>query len=100
LKFAKTTPHTGSRADFWPNVFTKTSPSPNQHSTLIYSPTLSDSWPDYTHSISNVNDWFTSVDLIHPLTTFYIPATYRISSSYKNDLEKLSSIKDIKALFP
>ncbi|MBM7661885.1 hypothetical protein JOC85_002692 [Bacillus mesophilus] len=91
-KFATSTPHTGSRADFWPNVFTV---KPNEKE-LFYSPTLEEAWSNYDHSFKLEPDWFTSSDMIKQLKEFYIPKNYKLTKNYKSDLERLDLLSDIK----
>jgi hypothetical protein len=73
--FAGQVPHTGSRADYWPHRFTAeqtqiTGIKPNkaEHaaghllSSLWYSPTLSEAWPDRLNIPPSGGDWFQSVN--------------------------------------
>lgn len=76
LRFAASTPHTGSRADYWPHLFTpiqKASPdNPYQErldgcflkkgSSPLYSPTLETVWPDRPLMPVEPGDWFQDVE--------------------------------------
>jgi hypothetical protein len=92
--FAIATPHTGSRADFWPDVFT-TRRNENQ---LFYSPTLEKAWPNFNHNFKLAPDWFTSTDMIKQLKEFYIPKSYKLTEDYKNDLHRLDLLTDAKEI--
>jgi hypothetical protein len=78
LRFLDNVPHSGSRADYWPNVFTltrantmpalqhsqlpaKTTETDIKSSNRIYSPKLSDVWPDVMHGYAEPGDWFTNL---------------------------------------
>jgi hypothetical protein len=102
ISFATNISHTGSRADFWPDVFTSKNISQVNQNKLIYSPTLDQAWPNYSHPLSNDKDWFNSnsIDAIDILKTFYIPKAYKKSKNYRKDIEKLASLNDIKSYFP
>lgn len=47
-------PHTGSRADYWPQRFTPTRSSPHR----VYSPKLQEVWHDVGHRAAETGDWF------------------------------------------
>ncbi|MGO0061556.1 DUF2515 family protein [Brevibacillus fluminis] len=55
VQWAKGTPHTGSRADYWPGRFTSSSV---RAETSIYSPTLADAWKDTSHAPADGVDWY------------------------------------------
>ncbi|GAC41956.1 DUF2515 family protein [Paenibacillus popilliae] len=62
LSFMRGVPHTGSRADYWPQAFT-THPSTQDHMKLpvthwAYSPRLADAWPDEPLPPVGASDWF------------------------------------------
>ncbi|WP_246941668.1 DUF2515 family protein [Bacillus pinisoli] len=90
--FANRTPHTGSRLDIWPDVFTANRGGKE----LIYSPYLRDVWPDFAHTFIHGNDWFQSDDMITQLKTYYIPRRYMLTKDYQNDLHYLKVLKTVK----
>ncbi|WP_456279103.1 DUF2515 family protein [Bacillus sp. AK128] len=94
FSFAELTPHSGSRADFWPDIFTTV--STNEH--LFYSPTLEQTWPNFTHTFKDFPDWFTSNKMIVQLKEYYIPYSYKLTKDYKSDLEHLEVLKNLKEI--
>ncbi|MBM6619388.1 DUF2515 family protein [Bacillus suaedaesalsae] len=90
--YAISTPHTGSRVDYWPHLFL------NQETTgsnKIYSPSLTDVWPDVIHTYKT-EDWFTKIEVIEQIKSYQIPSYYMKSENYKSDLKKLLSIQSVK----
>lgn len=73
-QFAYRIPHTGSRADYWPHLFTPAKPiSKDRHDVYQqrlngnerkegavkwYSPSLTAAWPDTAHTAADGTDWF------------------------------------------
>lgn len=55
VAWATKTPHTGSRADYWPGLFMQTTQEKGEG---IYSPTLLACWPDFSHGPADGVDWF------------------------------------------
>jgi hypothetical protein len=55
VNWAKQTPHSGSRADYWPDQFTSL---PQNEGDLITSPTLEAAWQDVSHAPADGVDWF------------------------------------------
>ncbi|MFZ3588759.1 DUF2515 family protein [Bacillus sp. DJP31] len=96
--FAIHTPHTGSRADFWPDIFTKKEPKMKSSikAPLIFSPTLKQSWFNYEHEFQDQTDWYTTPEIFKHLTDYYIPASYNLTNNYKNDLKSLVLMKELK----
>jgi hypothetical protein len=93
-EFAVQTPHTGSRADFWPDVFTTKREVKHQ----FYSPTLEKAWPNFTHTFKEAPDWFTSTVVIEQLRDYYIPINYNLTKDYRLDLQRLDVMKDVKKI--
>lgn len=48
-------PHTGSRADYWPERFTRQTPARRNRT---YSPSLSAVWPNVIHRPAEAGDWY------------------------------------------
>lgn len=77
-QFAFRIPHTGSRADYWPHLFTPVKPSSvnyehvyrlrlngderREGASKLYSPSLTKAWPDTAHSAADGIDWFRDDD--------------------------------------
>lgn len=62
--WTRQTPHTGSRADYWPGRFSVTSPAP---APKLYSPPLEQVWPDVSHAPADGVDWFTDAKWLDQL---------------------------------
>lgn len=72
VDWARSTTHTGSRKDFWPQLFNDVKETAPGHvhelhnspcsfqpkAPRIYSPSLTTVWQDYTHKKSETGDWF------------------------------------------
>ncbi|MBD0383448.1 DUF2515 domain-containing protein [Paenibacillus sedimenti] len=79
LRFAESSPHTGSRADYWPHLFAAIRKAPPETSyqerlngcvlkkgaAPLYSPPLAQAWPDRRLEPAEPEDWF--VDVRKPL---------------------------------
>ncbi|MFD1737155.1 DUF2515 family protein [Bacillus salitolerans] len=96
LSFATKHPHTGSREDFWPTIFSSSEVS--EASKRIYSPFLVKAWKDYPHQFTDNYDWFNDYQTIQLLTDFEIPTIFRITSDYKSDIQKLQYINDLSSI--
>ncbi|MCE5171512.1 DUF2515 domain-containing protein [Paenibacillus profundus] len=62
LRYMRAVPHTGSRSDYWPHIFTKKAAVP-EHVRLpsahrAYSPSLTDVWQDEPYTPIEPGDWF------------------------------------------
>ncbi|WP_202079852.1 DUF2515 domain-containing protein [Caldalkalibacillus salinus] len=107
ISFATQTPHTGSRMDFWSEVFTSrrvSSPSePYGEERLIgcklkpqapplYSPALTDVWPDIRLSPPSREDWFDALDVTdvtQHLRTVKPVSGYDMTSGFCRGLKRL-----------
>lgn len=83
VHWAKSHPHTGSRKDYWPQLFNDvrertphrlTQPLDNPcgihgKEARFYSPTLSDAWADQQATPAENGDWFTHMKQVHLLTS-------------------------------
>jgi hypothetical protein len=71
FRFASDTPHTGSRADYWPDVFTSTRHFdmnrliPGTSLAKIYSPALTSVWSDSVHLYDKQSDWLSSLGVLN-----------------------------------
>lgn len=79
--FADRFPHTGSRADYWPDVFrprrTKTGGAPRVRGDSAgyswYSPPLDAAWPDRPAPDARLADWFVSREALRYVTPPRLP---------------------------
>ncbi|MDT8859717.1 DUF2515 domain-containing protein [Alkalihalobacillus sp. MEB130] len=95
--FALNTSHSGSRADYWPTIFTdqkKKRTKKMSSSTFcdpIYSPALSEAWQDVTHTFTDHTDWFlekkTDIDTFYE--TIRVPNSFDVTTSYYRNLQKI-----------
>ncbi|WNR45624.1 DUF2515 family protein [Paenibacillus roseipurpureus] len=119
VAFASTTPHTGSRADYWPHLFApirKTPPDRKYQERLdgyslkvgatpIYSPTLQAAWPDKPLDPVEHGEWFsnTKEPLAH-LQSITVPHEYDLSQDMCLGLSKIElavvSAQAIKKFIP
>ncbi|MDR6881580.1 hypothetical protein J2X61_003344 [Bacillus sp. 3255] len=96
LRFAKATPHTGSRADYWPHLYSpiqKASPDKKYQERLdgcflkegsspLYSPALAAAWPDRQVLPAEPGDWYHEArePLAH-LQPITVPETYDLTEA-------------------
>ncbi len=104
IRFLDNIPHSGSRADYWPDVFTRDAPSSfhnlyqprftakHSASSKIYSPILEAVWPIVDHIPPETGDWFQ--DLGHVIYLFDEPTNQAIDISDKY----IQSIKTAETL--
>ncbi|WP_027409202.1 DUF2515 domain-containing protein [Anoxybacteroides tepidamans] len=87
--FASRTNHTGSRADFWPHLFSATKP---ENMSRIYSPELRNAWPHVAHRFPDESDWFNDTAILNELERIPILFNPDITPHYERNLKKLSAI--------
>jgi hypothetical protein len=88
LLFSKHTPHTGSRSDYWPHLF-----SAAEEKQKFQSPKLLDAWEDVHHTFHRYSDWLMNIDLISDFDVFPQTGTYKdITKNVKMNLLKMSSL--------
>ncbi|MCD1259806.1 DUF2515 domain-containing protein [Paenibacillus athensensis] len=94
VAFAEQTPHTGSRADYWPHLFAatrKTAPEAKFQERLdggklrpgaepLYSPKLARAWPDRKVASAEPGDWFNSLKQTAFLQTIPLPFPFDITA--------------------
>ncbi|WP_171051685.1 DUF2515 family protein [Alteribacter natronophilus] len=97
--FAKGTPHTGSREDYWPHMFSgssKAAAGRGWHSCtrvekppFLYSPSLEQAWADSIHGTPSRDDWYAGQEIIeffrYPVKT----ETPELSKEYCLDLHTM-----------
>ncbi|SHN10771.1 DUF2515 family protein [Gracilibacillus kekensis] len=103
FNWAKKQRHTGSRADFWPNMFqtiNENTPGKVTNASLegctikpnsprIYSPTLIDSWPNSKQKIAEKGDWYTHDKIVLYLKKEKLQVNGDIMTDYCHSLERL-----------
>lgn len=102
-KFALHEPHTGSRNDCWPKMFTKninenlhmTSVSCRPKKPIVFSPTIEDAWEDIAHSFTDVSDWYKQGTEISPFfTATSTPRLFDITIQYCQAVHKMIVTSD------
>ena len=102
-RWAITHPHTGSRKDFWPDIFNDIyegipgraftrrlqSCQLRSGSTRLYSPRLENAWKNVSHSQAEEGDWFEHWRIIEYLVDLKEPIIGRGVDEYCETLEKL-----------
>lgn len=102
-QWAKATPHTGSRKDYWPHIFNTVDEGvpgglfkPRlkscqivKNSPRIYSPTLEFAWKNVSQESAEIGDWFTDWDVIHYLMDSKETVDGEIEDEYCKTLERL-----------
>ncbi|WP_241242917.1 DUF2515 family protein [Paenibacillus whitsoniae] len=106
VRFASTRPHTGSRADYWPQLFApirKAPPAVKYQERLdglalkagaspFYSPPLGAVWPDRPLAPVEPGDWLLASDAKEPLAYLRevpIPSDYELAADMRLALSKL-----------
>ncbi|MBO0962033.1 DUF2515 family protein [Neobacillus sp. MM2021_6] len=103
LEWAKSTPHTGSRKDYWPNIFNNVNEGmpgfPYQlrlktcqlrkGARKIYSPTLENAWKNVSQDVAEKGDWFEDWQVVDYLTEDDEMIDGEIKYEYCKTLERL-----------
>ncbi|WP_235715330.1 DUF2515 family protein [Halalkalibacter wakoensis] len=107
--FATNVPHTGSRSDYWPTVFTskekkKTQKaSPCASNEIIYSPKLANAWNDVSHTFSDQSDWYQDSNVFSHFSAIDVPTAFDLTNDYCRHLQKLTvgahAYKKVKKFF-
>jgi len=86
-RFAERTPHSGSRADYWPGMFTSVQ---DDSGGRFYSPRLEDAWKDQPLRRPERLDWFRSAEeACGYLRDTSPPYPYEMSGAHRNAYRKL-----------
>lgn len=97
--FALKTPHTGSRADYWPERF-RAAPSrnggaaPNESFSTVdrwYSPPLEIAWPDRPLPEAPETDWFTDRSMLNDLNSPAMPTAVDMTAEHLFGQRKLQA---------
>jgi hypothetical protein len=104
LRFAASTPHTGSRADYWPHLFSPIQKAPpdylyqerldgcflKQGSSPLYSPTLETVWPDRPLMPVEPGDWFQDIETpMEHLRPIEVPQTIDLTPAMSEGLNSI-----------
>ncbi|MBJ8102994.1 MULTISPECIES: DUF2515 domain-containing protein [Bacillus cereus group] len=103
LQWVDTHPHTGSRKDYWPHLFSSVNESFSREfykrrikkcqlkndSYRIYSPALMYAWKNIKHEETVHEDWFNDWQVIHYLTDKEESIHGQITEEYCKTLEKI-----------
>lgn len=103
LTFASVSPHTGSRSDYWPQLFAtikKAPPGTNLTEKLdgcklvagadrLYSPKLANAWKDRQLEPSDRYDWFSDMKAMDYFSDIALPRSFEITNEYCFALNKL-----------
>ncbi|MVP01744.1 DUF2515 family protein [Paenibacillus lutrae] len=105
LRFAAY-PHTGSRADYWPHLFTNAQEEPPSITThlnkiagcelmpgasQVYSPRLTDAWDDVPLAPVEPGDWFHTADVLGFIGDIAIPDLFEMSAESCFGLHKVQT---------
>ncbi len=96
LQYSSEKAHTGSRADYFPTVFS----SEPTVSRKIYSPTIEASWPDYDHPPVTPVAWFK--DIQDASSYFHLPSRIDPADMEKEhlyNLMKLTGMSELHGIF-
>ncbi|WP_226582781.1 DUF2515 family protein [Halobacillus litoralis] len=113
IQWASTHPHTGSRKDYWPQLFNtiyETAPghvhemavSPcrrDQKGPKIYSPELETCWEDWIHPSPESGDWFKHVNVMELLKEDVKEFNNDIETVYCRTLEEIELASQAKHTF-
>jgi hypothetical protein len=102
-QWAKNTPHTGSRKDFWPHIFNNVhegvpgksyqlrlkSCTLRTGASRIYSPNLQNAWKNVRHVEAEEGDWFQDDHVLGYFSDLEEPVNGEIENEYCKTLERL-----------
>ncbi|WP_051314711.1 DUF2515 family protein [Alteribacter aurantiacus] len=106
IQFAKERRHTGSREDYWPQVFSKNENKigdEKRHSCrsngapFIYSPTLSVAWSNQEVEETGRIDWYKGKDVLDYFSTQSLSESIDITEVYCESLNHMMVIKKAKS---
>ncbi|MEK8132455.1 DUF2515 family protein [Paenibacillus filicis] len=105
VSFAITRTHSGSRADYWPHMFTSSRQGPppkrgqlrekldgirlQAGAARLYSPTLDAAWPDHPVAPPEPGDWFRDFSALDYLQDVEPPFLYDRTQAYGSGLKRL-----------
>ncbi|HET7580081.1 MAG TPA: DUF2515 family protein [Bacillales bacterium] len=103
LKWAQNHPHTGSRKDYWPDVFNDVKESDprslyiprvkncklRKGADRLYSPPLKYAWPNMHHEAAEIKDWFSDWHIMDYLKDEEVDIDGKVFGEYCKTLEKI-----------
>ncbi|WP_054958206.1 DUF2515 family protein [Paenibacillus dakarensis] len=112
LEYVQGTPHLGSRAEYWPALFT-TQPCPAMNSNTestellksewlaadhrLYSPLLEDVWRDTEYEPIPRYDWFRDPSMLRHVTKPVRPLLVDMTHAHRAGLERVAYVHDIQS---
>ena len=113
LDFARTIPHRGSRAEYWPGLFTKHHEGPTDHTLYtdallneewlpegqrLYSPELLAVWEDTPYEPITRHDWLETRDCLGYLTAPRRPWLFEMSHEHRYGMLKTALAHDVQVI--
>ncbi|WP_342552706.1 DUF2515 family protein [Paenibacillus sp. FSL R7-0652] len=113
LEFARTVPHGGSRAEYWPGLFTKHHSGPKDHNLYaaallneewlpegqrLYSPELLTVWSDTPYEPITRHDWLQTRDCLGYLTSPRRPWLFEMSHEHRYGMLKTALAHDVQEI--
>jgi hypothetical protein len=103
ITFARTTTHTGSRADYWPQLFAPIKKAPPEaafkerlngcqlmkDAAPFYSPTLAQAWKDRELEAVESGDWFVNLKAMQHIRSIPVPFLFDMSGEACFGLNKI-----------
>lgn len=105
VRFACERRHTGSRADYWPQLFSAVRQGPpvkrgqlqekldglrlKPGAAPLYSPGLAEAWPDRPIAPTEPGDWFTDLAVMDYMTGIPAPFSFEMTQEYAFGLKKI-----------
>lgn len=90
LYFAEQVAHTGSRADYAPELFTWNKKETLPDGQRFYSPKLLDIWHDTPYEPITKEDWFINHKMLHTISKPKLPLLCDITKEYYANMTKLT----------
>jgi hypothetical protein len=103
MRFASIVPHSGSRQDIWPQLYSSVKSEPpgiayterldkcmlRPGAAKLYSPTLKQAWPDQPLAPIERNDWFRDLSMLELLVPAKLPERTEMTQEYCLGLRKI-----------
>ncbi|WP_340689503.1 DUF2515 family protein [Halobacillus kuroshimensis] len=109
ILWAESRPHTGSRADYWPELFlmegnsstpvSSSSPCRGLGRNKLFSPALTSAWDDWIHPHAEEGDWFTDCHVLRLLKKKPEKFSGEIEAACCQSLEEVHTAVQAKQTF-
>ncbi|WP_096201574.1 DUF2515 domain-containing protein [Bacillus sp. FJAT-45350] len=86
LAFINNHPHSGSRSDYWPHIFT---PNKGSETNKIYSPHLTEAWKDEEAQGISTKDWFKNTGTFHYFSSVKTPRNFDVTLKYEKLIKQM-----------